>query len=87
MIDPRVTKQQRVTVLLNGTGTNTLAYSFAAPGGNGNRRFPPSTPIRCWSMWPGVAAGVYLVRVSVDGAESALGMSSSGTYNAPTVIL
>ncbi|HEX4292984.1 MAG TPA: DUF4255 domain-containing protein [Rhizomicrobium sp.] len=85
-LDPKVTKQQRVAVLLNGMGANAQAYSFAAPTGNGI--VDPN--IDTGTVEIGVVdviPGAYLVRVTVDGAESALGMSGSGTYDAPTVTL
>jgi hypothetical protein len=85
-LDPKVTKQQRVAVLLNGTGTNTLAYSFAAPTGNGV--VDPNIDTATVKVdVVDVIPGTYLIRVTVDGAESALGMSGSGPYDSPTVIL
>ncbi len=85
-LDPRVTKQQRVAVLLNDTGPNVLAYSFAAPTGNGVIGSNVDTDTVAIDV-VNVVPGTYLVRVTVDGAESALTMSGSGTYNAPTVML
>lgn len=84
-LDPKVTKQQRVAVLLNGTGTNTLAYSFAAPTGNGI--VDPNIDIGTVEIGVvDVIPGTYLIRVTVDGAESAL-LMTGGTYSSPTVIL
>ena len=84
-LDPKVTKQQRVAVLLNGTGTNPLAYSFAAPTGNGI--VDPNIDTATVKVdVVDVIPGTYLIRVTVDGAESAL-LMTGGTYSSPTVIL
>jgi len=86
VLDPKVTKRQRVAVLLNGTDPNPLAYSFAAPTGNG---IDPNVDTDTDTVEIDVAkviAGEYLVRVTVDGAESALSMTG-GTYSDPAVTL
>lgn len=86
VLDPKVTKQQRVAVLLNGTGTNTLAYSFAAPTGNGIADTDIDTDTVLIDV-ADVIPGTYLIRVTVDGAESALLMTGGTTYDYPTVTL
>ncbi len=80
-----MTKQQRVAVLLNGTGANALAYSFAAPTGNGI--VDPNIDTATVKVdVVDVIPGAYLIRVTVDGAESAL-LMTGGTYSSPTVTL
>jgi len=85
---PLIEKKQRVVLLLNQydppAGQESLAYQFKAPKDNG---IPPagtetnSIKISC----PGLASNDYLVRVRVDGAESALKSDASGKYIGPKV--
>jgi hypothetical protein len=84
--NPAVGRSQRVVLLLNEfhppPDRPARAYHFAAPapaapGPAATRRIPIS----------GVAAGTYLVRVQVDGAESLLRAGSGGDYDAPQVTL
>jgi hypothetical protein len=62
--DPPIGKDQRVVLLLDGTA-GTEAYSFQATS-----RKLPADPVEV--KVEGVAAGDYLVRIQVDGAESLL---------------
>jgi hypothetical protein len=87
-LDPAVTKDQKVVAILNATDGSDLAYSFAAPAGNGivaaaTEMTTVKVPVR------GVVAGTYLVRATVDGAASLLKMSQDPVpmYNEPTVTL
>lgn len=87
---PFIGKRQRVFLLLNQydppAGQEPFTYQFKAPKNNG---IPPSGTqtdsinIVC----TGVAAGDYLVRVRVDGAESALESDASGKYTGPKVTI
>jgi hypothetical protein len=80
---PQVGKTQKVLALLNEFGfTSTpdhkipYAYSLKAPDNNGiTLDSVTATPSVTFSI-SGVAAGKYLVRVQVDGAESPLQVSS-----------
>ena len=85
VLDPKVTKHQRVAVLLNGTGSNPLAYSFTAPTGNRIADTDVDTDTVAIDV-VNVIPGTYLVRATVDGAESALIMTA-GTYSDPAVML
>lgn len=81
---PKVGKEQKVVLLLNapiGTQETQLeqsAYSFVAPTRTSD------TDAIAFSF-TGVPAGIYLVRVQVDGAESLLNLNSSGEYDSPQV--
>jgi hypothetical protein len=64
------------------------SYSFVVPP-RINLQNPPATPPSPTNNlivpFTGVAAGNYLVRVVVDGAESPLTTDAHGVYNAPQV--
>jgi len=62
--DPPIAKDQRVVILLDEEGDGE-AYSFRAPKRDADAD-PVEVPVG------GVAAGTYLVRIQVDGAESLL---------------
>ena len=86
-LGPEVGRAQRVTLLLNEKQPpNTRpprSYVFEAPP-----RTQPTDPETSASVTipvSGLAAGQYLVRVRVDGAESLLETDSSGEYDAPGV--
>jgi Pvc16 N-terminal domain len=88
---PNVAKKQRVILLLNEfistPADSAQAYSFNAPLNNGitdpdqDETAAIAIPIK------GVAPGIYLVRVQVDGAESNLGTNDAGLYNSPQVTI
>jgi hypothetical protein len=85
---PEVGRSQRVVLLLNEihppAGRAPQAYSFAAPA-----RHAPADPEQAAVITipvSGMAAGTYLVRVQVDGAESPLTMTG-GRYAEPAVEL
>jgi hypothetical protein len=84
-LDPPVGRMQRVSVLLNSAGGGPM-YRVDAPPNNGAAAnavevaqiaFPFRRLIR----------GTYLIRVSVDGAESVLTADGNGVYNGPEVVL
>jgi len=84
-IAPPVGNQQRVTLLLNEIGGQARAFSFAAPG-----RDQPTTPATADSIGvpiSGVAAGDYLVRVAIDGAQSPLDAAADQTFAAPRITI
>ncbi len=87
---PPVGRNQRVLLLLNERNPPDTrparAYSFVAPPRN-----QPSAPDTAASLAipvQGLAAGTYLVRAQVDGAESPLGVNATtGRYESPTVTI
>jgi len=88
--DPPVTARQRVTLLLNELGAppgrRARGYALAAPGGNG---VPDGAVDTAGISFPflRIPAGGYLVRLSVDGAESPLAKDGTGRYALPAVTL
>jgi hypothetical protein len=87
---PPVGANQRVRLLLNQSdapiGTRPRAYSFAAPARNGI--VPPATETSVVSIpIANVVAGRYLVRLQVDGAQSALTIDATGRFDQPEVVL
>jgi len=93
-LDPKVTQTQRVTLLLNEFNLNppddrpARAYSFDSvphnrPEDPSTHRpaDPPETDTLTFLI-AGVAAGDYLVRVQVDGAESPLEQDPHDNYPA-----
>lgn len=92
-VKPPVHEGQRVVLLLNERlfpespprSTPPRAYSFVAPPIG---LTSPSAPTPVIDIpFTGVAAGEYLVRIAVDGAESPLGVDANGAYDAPTVVV
>jgi hypothetical protein len=85
---PKVAKRQRVVLLLNELAPppnrSARAYSFSAPEGNGVTNTDTASIIIHYKT---VAAGDYLVRVQVDGAESTLGVDSGGKYSSPKLTI
>jgi len=88
--DPRVGRDQRVTLLLNEInvppGSATHAYTFNVPASNGLAIGIPDTG-DIQIPFSRVVAGTYLVRVQVDGAESVLRQDASGLFVEPRVVL
>lgn len=89
-LNPAVNPTQRVILLLNefttGDTTATLqSYSFHAPPRTLGS--PPAPTDDITIPISGVKAGIYLVRIQVDGAESPLGTDSTGKYNAPQITI
>ncbi len=89
VLEPRVTREQRVLLLLNEfdppAGQPSHSYAIHAPGGNGIADPDPDTAtVRI--PFQRVVAGTYLVRVQVDGAESVLDVDAGG-FAAPRVAL
>jgi hypothetical protein len=88
--DPRVGRDQRVTLFLNelnaAPGVAPRAYSFPAPARNG---VPDGVPDTATVEIPfaRVVAGTYLVRAQVDGAESVLAQDAAGLFAEPRVLL
>lgn len=93
-LNPPVGPDQRVTIMLNqllplsSPPGSPQAYSFVVPPrislASPPASPPPPTP-NISAPFFGVAAGNYLVRVQVDGAESPLTTDASGLYSAPQV--
>jgi hypothetical protein len=94
-VDPAVGPRQRLLLLLNERFVVASpspdpvpvprAYSFAAPSRAGDSPAGPASDIDVEIS--GVAAGTYLVRVQVDGAESPLATDSAGVYASPAVTI
>jgi hypothetical protein len=88
--DPPVARSQRVLLLLNelnaAPGARPRAYTFSPPPGNG---VPDGSEDVASVEIPfaRVAAGTYLVRAQVDGAESVLSQSGAGVFESPRVEL
>jgi hypothetical protein len=86
-ISPLVDAKQKAEVLLNRievpAGQPAYAYSFPAPDR------PSDSPAASQLDFPipGVAAGTYVVRVRVDGAESPLEFEAANGYVRPQVAL
>jgi hypothetical protein len=94
-VQPAVAYNQQARVLLNQIAPissppldTVPSYSFVVPP-RINLQNPPATPPSPTNNlivpFTGVAAGNYLVRVVVDGAESPLTTDAHGVYNAPQV--
>lgn len=82
--DPPIGKDQRVVLLLDGSADGE-AYSFTAP-----TRETDAHPVEI--RVERVAAGTYLVRIQVDGAESLLEVQTSpgpdeGRFVSPTLMI
>jgi hypothetical protein len=89
---PKVGRGQRAEVLLNerqpAAGSTAAAFTLAAPANNGltNPADTETDTIRFPFRIPKAHEGDYLVRASVDGAQSELHIDgASGTYDAPVV--
>jgi hypothetical protein len=82
-LDPRVGNKQVVELLLDefGAPATRLPQSFTVPAEP--RTGAPTDTVRF--PLADVASGTYLLRVRVDGAETALETDGSGIYNAPQV--
>lgn len=87
--DPKVGKTQRVFLLLNELTNNPKpkGYRLAAPKENGIPASSSDTEVAeiDFPVTGIVAAGTYLVRVQVDGAESLLQKDAGGKYAQPQV--
>jgi Pvc16 N-terminal domain len=82
--DPPIGKDQRVVLLLDAD-PGDQAYSFQAPS-----RDLPADPVEI--RVEGVAAGTYIVRIQVDGAESVLEAETTpgpnlGRFIGPTLTI
>jgi hypothetical protein len=97
-VAPPVGAMQRVILLLNEFQPVLLsppagrarAYSFVAPPRLSLQSPPPGPPPPQTAITipiSGVVPGAYLVRVQVDGAESPLGVNSSGRFDSPQVTI
>jgi hypothetical protein len=79
--DVTIGENQRVALLLNSTAAvNPTAYSFWAPA-----RGADSTSITI--AIPGVGAGLYFIRLQIDGAESSLDLDPASLDFGPTLTL
>jgi hypothetical protein len=89
-ITPAVTARQPVILLFNETnppaGRAARGYSFPAPDANGIVA-PAMDTAAITFTFTDVAAGNYLLRVSVSGADSVLGTDASGRFANPEVTI
>jgi hypothetical protein len=89
-VTPPVAATQRVTLLMNAL-SGIAAYSFDLPSRIVLSSLPPGPlppPITTLEFRvAGVAAGEYLVRVQVDGAESPLHLGADNRYDGPTAVI
>jgi hypothetical protein len=88
-LEPPVGKAQRVELLLNELNSppnrTARAYVFEAPSRN-QPASPDTTDTISFAVVQ-VAAGDYLVRVRVDGAESSLDLDANNRYVEPKVTI
>lgn len=88
-VDPAIKETQRIILLLNEfqapAGEIPMAYSFPAPVITPHN--PPLLLNDITIPVSGVKAGIYLVRIQVDGAESPLQVDAAFNYNAPRVTM
>jgi len=87
--DPRVGRDQKVTLMLNeinvAPNAVTHAYTFVPPSSNGLAVGVDDTDT-VDIPFTRVVAGTYLVRVQVDGAESVLTQDGTGLFVSPSVV-
>ena len=87
---PPVTARQRVSLLLNEVappaGRAARAIALAAPDGNGVPEGATETSAITFPFTR-VPSGSYVLRLSVDGAESLLSKDGNGRYALPAVTL
>ncbi len=83
--NPKISKTQRVMLLLNKVDSPTSAYCFKAPKDNGITNGEETDTIKFTIT--NVMAGKYLVRVQVDGAESLLKRGANGQFSGPKVAI
>ena len=87
-VQPPVGRAQRVVLILNEhhppTDRAARAYAFIAPLPLSDA---PETADQVTVTVTGVAAGTYLVRTQVDGAQSVLTAGADGRFDAPRVAI
>jgi hypothetical protein len=90
-LNPNVDPTQNLLLLLNqyfpGDAGTTPPLSYSFPASPIEPTSPPGPVAGIQAQISGVAAGTYLVRVQVDGAESPLYADTNGKYYAPAVTL
>ncbi len=93
-VKPAVGETQRVVLLLNeynptpsSPPADTVQQSYSFTATPGTLLSPPGPTEHLEITISGVKKGSYLVRVQIDGAESPLGIDSTGQYNKPTVLI
>lgn len=84
-IRPEVSAEQRVTLVLSGTGAGRPGFTLVVPPGNGVVP-PAASGGTVAAPFTRVPAGRYVVRVEVDGAESLPGMTG-GVFATPGVTI
>lgn len=86
---PPVGKMQRVVLLLNeyNPPSSRAPWTYSVDAPSRNQMGAPDTTAAITIRVTDVAAGNYLARVQVDGAESPLGVDASGQYASPQVAI
>jgi len=84
-IDPPVGRAQKATVLLNTAGGGPM-HRLEAPANNGAAANVDEVAQIAFAFRR-LRRGPYLIRVSVDGAESLLTVDGGGVYDGPEVTL
>ena len=84
-VDPPIRAGQKVSLLFDQTsiapGASPLGFVFDMPSPVG----PPVATVA--ALLPGIVAGTYLLRVSVDGARSPFTFDAAGAFAGPTVTI
>jgi hypothetical protein len=88
-IEPALGEKQKAVLLLNeitaDTSRDPKFYSFMDPV---LAIASPFVPVKTLTFkGTGIAAGKYLLRIQIDGAESPLTLNASGFYDAPNIVL
>lgn len=89
-ISPAIGEKQRVVLLLNeftpaGAPSTGQGYSFQM---DSLPLLSPPAPVEDITIpVAGVRAGIYLIRIQVDGVESALTRDASGRFTDPQIVL
>ena len=88
-VSPHVGVSQQVSLLLNEyqppATRSPRAYSLTAPANDPDT--DPATSPTVTMPFTTLLPAAYFVRISVDGAESPLGMDASGSYATPQVVI
>ncbi len=82
---PSINPGQKVALLLNEVTNSLVVHSYHFPLSAAALQSPPEPTDDIVIPVAGVAPGNYLLRISVDGAESPLGTDAQGRYSSPDI--